>query len=89
VQNNQTQASIDEMEVVSNDEGGNVQIRSPVAKKKKKSEDDSLIEVLKESISLRENRERKQECDSDRLVMLSLLDALKIFRIVEVFVLMS
>lgn len=36
MQNNQTQASIDEMEVVSNDEGGNVQIRSPVAKKKRK-----------------------------------------------------
>jgi len=74
VQNNQTQASIDETEVISNDEGGNVQIRSPVSKKKKKSDDDSLIEVLKESISLRENRERKQECDSDRLFMLSLLD---------------
>ncbi|KAL4111820.1 hypothetical protein QTP88_015705 [Uroleucon formosanum] len=74
VQKNQTQASIDETEVVSNDEGGNVQIRSLIAKNKKKSDDDSLIEVLKESISLRENRERKQECDSDRLFMLSLLD---------------
>jgi hypothetical protein len=50
VQNNQTQASIDETEVISNDEGGNVQIRSPVFKKKKKSDDDSLIEVLKQSI---------------------------------------
>lgn len=74
MQNNQTQASIDETEVISNDEGGNVQIRSPVSKKKKKSDDDSLIEVLKQSISLRENRERKLECDSDRLFMLSLLD---------------
>lgn len=74
MQNNQTQASIDETEVVSNDEGGDVQIRPPVAKKKKKSDDDSLIEVLKESISLRKNREMKQESDADRLFMLSLLE---------------
>lgn len=56
VQNNQTQTSIDETEVVSNHEGGDVQIRPPVAKKKKKSDDDSLIEIFKESVSLRENR---------------------------------
>lgn len=77
MQHNQTQASIDETEVVSNDEGGDVQIRSPVIKKKKKSDDDSLIEVLKESIALRENREMKKECDADRLFMLSLLEDFK------------
>lgn len=77
VQNNQTEASIDEMEVVSNDGDGDVLIGSPVAKKKKKSNDDSLIEVLKESISLREKREMKQECDADRLFMLSLLEDFK------------
>lgn len=74
MQNNQTQASIDETEVVSNDESGDVQICSPVAKKKKKSDDDSsLIEVFKEGISLRENREMKQESDADRLFMLFIL----------------
>lgn len=46
--NSATQASIDETNVVeSNDKDDNVQTRSPVAKKRKKTDDDGLIEVLK------------------------------------------
>lgn len=72
MQNNPTRGIIDEMESVNNDVGGDDQIPSPVTKKK--SDDDSLIEVLKKSILLRENHDMKQEFDADRLFMLSLLD---------------
>lgn len=76
--NNAAQPSINEADVVeSNDESNNVQIRSPVIKKKKKSDNNSLIEVLKQSISIEENSKRNQECDSDGLFMISLLKDFK------------
>ncbi|GBP44038.1 hypothetical protein EVAR_85192_1 [Eumeta japonica] len=49
----------------------------PVSKKKKTSDDDNLVQVLRESIVMREERERQQESDSDRLFILSLLDDFK------------
>lgn len=44
---------------------------------KKTSDNDNLAQVLRESIAIRDERERKQESDSDRLFMLSLLDDFK------------
>lgn len=76
--NNPTRASIDETNVVeNNDEEGNVQIRSSVIKKKKKTDDDSLIELLKQSISIREERAKLEKSNSDRLFTLSLLEDFK------------
>lgn len=75
VVNSATRAIIDETDTVeSNDKGGNVQIRSPVTKKKKKTDDDSLVEVLTQSTTIREDRDKKHESNSDRLFMLSLLE---------------
>ncbi|XP_049782598.1 uncharacterized protein LOC126184267 [Schistocerca cancellata] len=45
--------------------------------KKQKSNDDGLIDVLQQSIALREERERNQESDSDRLFLISLLEDMK------------
>lgn len=75
--NNATQTSTNEIDVKNNNENDNVQIRSPVTKKKKKNDNKSLIEVLNQSISTEEDRNRNQECDSDGLFMISLLKDLK------------
>ncbi|CAH2268486.1 jg16915 [Pararge aegeria aegeria] len=52
---------------------GSAQAERPVSKKKT-SDDDNLVQVLEESIVMREERERHQEPDSDRLFMHSLLN---------------
>lgn len=76
--NNATQTSTNETDIVkSNNENDNAKIRSPVTKKKKKSDDNNSIEVLKQSISTEEDRNRNQECDSDKLFLVSLLNDLK------------
>lgn len=55
VVNNTTQTNMDERTVAeSNDEGGSVHLRPPVTKKKKKDNDESLVEVLKQSLAMRE-----------------------------------
>jgi hypothetical protein len=49
-------------------------------KKRKQTEDDesaNLVDILKQSIAMREERESKQDSDSDRLFMLSLLEDFK------------
>lgn len=60
-----------------NANSGSNQGERPVSKKKKTSDDDNLVQVLRESIVMREERERQQESDSDRLFILSLLDDFK------------
>lgn len=60
-----------------NANSGRTQGERPVYKKKKSSDDENLVQVLRESIAMREERERQQESDSDRLFMLSLLDDFK------------
>ncbi|CAG5005812.1 unnamed protein product [Parnassius apollo] len=59
------------------DDSDCIQDKRPVSKKKKTCDDENLVQVLKESIAIREERERKQESDSDRLFMLSLLEDFK------------
>lgn len=72
---NETQNSMDETRTAeTNVNSGSTQGERPVSKKKKTSDDDNLVQVLRESIVMREEREREQESDSDRLFMLSLLD---------------
>ncbi|CAG5023386.1 unnamed protein product [Parnassius apollo] len=60
-----------------NDDSDCIQGKRPVSKNKKTCDDENLVQVLKESIAIREERERKQESDSDRLFMLSLLEDFK------------
>ncbi|KAF5275626.1 hypothetical protein FQA39_LY06738 [Lamprigera yunnana] len=75
VVNNTTQSSMDETRNgETNDESGNIQIRSLVSKKKNKTEEESVVEILKDNIAVREERERQQKSDSDRFFMLSLLE---------------
>lgn len=71
---NETQNSMDKTRTAeTNANSGSTQGERPVSKKKKTSDDDNLVQVLRESIVMREERERQQESDSDRLFMLSLL----------------
>lgn len=75
---NDTQNSMDETRTAeTNASSGSTQGERPVSKKKKTSDDDNLVQVLRESIVMREERERQQESDSDRLFILSLLDDFK------------
>lgn len=75
---NETQNSMDETRTAeTNANSGSIQGERPVSKKKKTSDDDNLVQVLRESIVMREERERQQESDSDRLFMLSLLNDFK------------
>lgn len=75
---NETQNSMDETRTAeTNASSGSTQGERPVSKKKKTSDDDNLVQVLRESIVMREERERQQESDSDRLFILSLLDDFK------------
>ncbi|CAG4936826.1 unnamed protein product [Parnassius apollo] len=60
-----------------NDDSDCIQGKRPVSKKKKTCDDENLVQVLKESIAIREERERKQVSDSDRLFMVSLLEDFK------------
>ncbi|GBP93095.1 hypothetical protein EVAR_97000_1 [Eumeta japonica] len=65
---NETQNSMDETRTAeTNANSGSTQGERPVCKKKKTSDDDNLVQVLRESIVMREERERQQESDSDRL----------------------
>ncbi|VVC36904.1 BESS motif,MADF domain [Cinara cedri] len=74
---NRTQASINEAGVLGGNEDLHLQIRSLVVQKKKKKDNENLVEVPKESIPAREDYERNRESDSDRLFLLSLLDDFK------------
>ncbi|XP_049771163.1 uncharacterized protein LOC126136425 [Schistocerca cancellata] len=56
---------------------GDVAFKVLLPRKKQKSNDDRLIDVLQQSIPLREERERNQESDSDGLFLLSLLEDMK------------
>lgn len=77
VVNNETQNSMGEIRTVeTNTDSGTIQGERPVSKKKK-TDDDTLVQVLKESIAIREEREKRPESDSDRLFMLSLLEDFK------------
>lgn len=60
-----------------NANSGSTQSERPVSKKKKTTDDDNLVKVLRESIVMREERERQKESDSDRLILLSLLNDFK------------
>lgn len=75
---NETQNSMEETRTAeTNTNSGSTQGERSVSKKKKTSDDDNLVQVLRESIVMREERERQQESDSDRLFILSLLDDFK------------
>lgn len=58
-----------------NANSGSTQSERPVSKKT--TDDDNLVKVLRESIAMREERERQKESDSDRLILLSLLNDFK------------
>ncbi|XP_047103517.1 uncharacterized protein LOC124722389 [Schistocerca piceifrons] len=76
VVDNRTQDSLDETDVAESNYGG-CGVHSLLPKKKQKNNDERLIAVLQQSIELREERERNQESDSDRLFLLSLLEDMK------------
>ncbi|XP_049765035.1 uncharacterized protein LOC126094603 [Schistocerca cancellata] len=77
VVDNITQGSLDETDIAESNYGS-CGIQSPsMPRKKQKSNDDRLIDVLQQSIALKEECERHPESDSDRLFLLSLLEDMK------------
>lgn len=81
---NKTQGNMDEPaddnESEDNSARRRVRSRSPITKKKIQTEEEergNLVNILKQSVTMREERERIQESDSDRLFLLALLPDLK------------
>lgn len=60
-----------------NANSGSTQSERPVSKKKKTTDDDNLVQVLRESFVMKAKRERQKESDSERLFLLSLLNDFK------------
>ncbi|XP_047003180.1 uncharacterized protein LOC124621788 [Schistocerca americana] len=78
VVDNITQGSLDETDVAENNYGScGIQSPSLLPRKKQKSNDVRLIDVLQQSIALEEECERHQEYDSDRLFLFSLPEDMK------------